>query len=135
MEISGKTESINAKYEYKGEGELIKDMPSKPLVKKKYTQKSSPKSKNLDNIVSASVTVKVKDVPKIIQPIEVKQESKKDLYNKLIDTKESFVLKYLGDTIFDSSIDKIDKLDFQDTQVFCKGNIISYAGLSLKFKK
>lgn len=135
MEISGKTESINAKYEYKGEGELIKDMPSKSLVKKKYTQKSSPKSKKLDNIVSTSVTVKVKDVPKIIQPIEVKQESKKDLYNKLIDTKESFILKYLGDTIFDSSIDKIDKLDFQDTQVFCKGNIISYAGLSLKFKK
>lgn len=135
MEISGKTESINAKYEYKGEGELLIDMPSKPLVKKKYNQKNSSKSKNTDKTDIQSVTIKVNDNQKIIQEVEIKQESKKELYSKLINTKDTFILKYLGDTIFDSSIDKIDKLDFQDTQVFCKGNIISYAGLSLKFKK
>lgn len=100
-----KAEKINAAYKYEGEGELIMDRPSEPLNK-------------MDNIEEVVVI-----------------ESKKSIYTKLSLLNESFILKYMGDIIFDSDIDKIDKLEFQDDIVFCKGLTINYSGLSLKFKK
>jgi len=105
-----KTENINAAYKYEGDGKLIMDRPSKPLIK----------------------TNTIKEVETVIESVT---ESKKILYTKLTTLNEPFILKYMGDIIFDSSVDNIDKLEFQDDIVFCKGLTIKYSGLSLKFKK
>lgn len=140
-----KIEKLNAKYEYKGDGELMSDISSsKPLKStksficencgKKYKTKSG-----LTNHMKKCETkqdekiVETKKVETIIKPVK-KEPTQKEIFNKMI-LEGSFILKISGTIIFDSDIDDIMLLSFSDEYFRIGKKEFPYIGLNFKYKK
>jgi len=114
-----KVENLTEQYKYKGEGELIKDKPSKPLKKVK---KPTPKPKEV--VVEKKIAVESKPQP-----------TRKDIYVSMLKENRPFVLKMNGSVIFDSEVNDIMKLCFEENYFAIGHEKHSYAGLNFKFKK
>lgn len=149
-----KTEKLNASVEYKGEGELITDRPSEPLVfvcekcGKEYKTKRGydnhiKKCVMFEDVVIEEVIEEVKEEVKEEIKEEIKEvnkpniflQSNKTLFNNLVLENKPFILKYFGSIIFDSDKDSLDLLDFQENTFSIKNVTNTYDGLSFKFKK
>jgi len=116
-----KKEELTENYQYNGDGELIMDRPSEPLV----VDESA--------IENEAETTQVKDA----EPVDKQDyiEDNKTFFNKLVYSGHPFYINYMGEIIFDSDKDRLSDLYFDDFNFHCKGATNTYGGLSFKFKK
>jgi len=157
------SEQLNAKYEYKGEGELLSDISSseplvfvcencgkeyktkkghdnhikgcKPVVVEESVEIVEDVNYNVDKVIDAvkKSPISIEIVTKVV---EVKQEpTQKDIYISMIMENRPFILKLNGTIIFDSEKENVMLLSFEDTHFRIGTNKYTYEGFNFKFKK
>ena len=158
-----KIEKLNAKYEYKGDGELICDISSSEPLKETFVcEKCGKEYKSKSGLSKHKCNVKLEEttfnVEKVVENVKedktfvttvetvvetIVNDSKlfkivelttKEKYEIMI-TEGPFILKLNGAVIFDSDIDNIMLLSFTNEFFRIGKKELPYLGLNFKFKK
>lgn len=121
---------LNAKVEYTGEGELISDISTtKPL--KKATKKATKPTKK----ATKKTTKKAEKVINIKKQVTKPTLKDHEIFQNILDKGEYFYMIHKGIEIYDSIKNKNNLLIFNEDYFILNNEIISYNGLSIKFKK
>jgi hypothetical protein len=149
-----KIEKLNAKYEYKGDGELICDISSSEPLKETFVcEKCGKEYKSKSGLSKHKCNVKLEEttfnVEKVVENVKedktfvttvetvvetIVELTTKEKYEIMI-TEGPFILKLNGAVIFDSDIDNIMLLSFTNEFFRIGKKELPYLGLNFKFKK
>lgn len=131
-----KIENINSTYKYNGVGELITDISNYQLNKEYVCNNCGKKYKTEKGYEKHIKKCFVDNVPKDdIKKEIIKEYTHKEKYSMMINENAAFILKLNGVIIFDSDINDVMLLSFEEDHFRINKEKFTYVGLNFKYKK
>ena len=132
--MSENLENLNDGYTYKEDSEILNDVSaSQPLENEVKEQKKVViKKKKEVKVVEEIIEIIHEEPIEVVNHVEI---TEKQIYINMVEENRPFILKFNGAVVFDSDVNNILQLGFDDTYFRIGLNEYSYQGLNFRFKK
>ena len=132
--MSENLENLNDGYTYKEDSEILNDVSaSQPLENEVKEQKKVViKKKKEVKVVEEIIEIIHEEPIEVVKHVEI---TEKQIYINMVEENRPFILKFNGAVVFDSDVNNILQLGFDDTYFRIGLNEYSYQGLNFRFKK
>ena len=130
-----KDESLIETYQYKGDGELLTDIPSEPINTHAEPLDTQEETTRPEDTPTEQETIQSDVIHDEPVPVDHQApQSNRLFYNSIVASGQAFTISVNGIPVHDSTNPK-STIDFQDDCFTTNGKRYSYGGMSLKFKK